>query len=70
MPARPLFWLTVFFMLGILADAQVGDVLPVQTHYFALTALIPIVFMAVALRLRLRMAPLAIPALLFVIFGM
>ena len=108
MPARPLFWLTVFFMLGILADRLFGEGLPVRTHYFAFAALILIAAMAATLWFRSRtegrkseaVHPLthsptygaalgnqvvrihqtvrathlftnfAIPALLFVIFGM
>ena len=49
MPARPLFWLTVFFMLGISVDRLFGEGLPVQTHYFAFAAFILIAAMAVAL---------------------
>jgi len=88
MPSRPLFWLTVFFMLGISVDRLFGEGLPVQTHYFAFAAFILIAAMAVALWghnrlfegfrppfsvLRLPSSVLrnfAIPALLFVIFGM
>ena len=88
MPARPLFWLTVFFMLGILADRLFGEGLPVRTHYFAFAALILIAAMAATLWFRSRsegpkaedvppstihyslFTNFAIPALLFVIFGM
>ena len=102
MPARPLFWLTVFFMLGILADRLFGEGLPVQTHYFTLAAFLFIAAMAAALWFRSRnggrktedggqktgdggrrtevvhpftihyslFTSFAIPALLFVIFGM
>ena len=95
MPARPLFWLTVFFMLGISADRLFGESLPVRTHYFAFAALILIAAMAAALWFRGRnggrktedggrgrrsfthslftihlLTNFAIPALLFVIFGM
>ena len=55
MPARPLFWLTVFFMLGISADRLFGESLPVQTHYFAFAALILIAAMAATLWFRSRM---------------
>ncbi len=88
MPSRPLFWLTVFFMLGISADSLFGESLPVPTHYFAFAALILIAAMAVALwgcnRFLKGVRPpssvlrplssvprgFALPALLFVIFGM
>ncbi len=97
MPSRPLFWLTVFFMLGISADRLFGESLPVQTHYFAFAAILLIAAMAATLWFRGRMggwkaeavhpfthspihlstySPIrlftnfAIPALLFVIFGM
>ena len=49
MPARPLFWLTVFFMLGISADRLFGESLPVPTHWFAVAASILIAAMAAAL---------------------
>ncbi len=49
MPARPLFWLTVFFVLGISADRLFGEGLPVRTHCFAFAAFILIAAMAVAL---------------------
>jgi hypothetical protein len=49
MPARPLFWLTVFFMLGISAYRLVGEDLPVQTHHFAFAALILIAAMFASL---------------------
>ena len=95
MPARPLFWLTVFFMLGISADRLFGESLPVQTHYFAVAALIliaaygchPVVsqpYRRTEGGSRSSIHPhhslftihyslltnFAIPALLFVIFGM
>ena len=83
MPARPLFWLTVFFMLGISADRLFGENLPVQTHYFVFAAMLLIAAMVISLCLRNRFAnwfhlpssiprftSFAIPALLFVIFGM
>src|SRR5208337_1799718 len=88
MPARPLFWLTVFFMLGISADRLFGEGLPVQTHYFVFAALILVAAMAAILWFRSRMGGpkaeavhpftihyslfthFAIPALLFVVFGM
>ncbi|MGD0401350.1 MAG: DNA internalization-related competence protein ComEC/Rec2 [Syntrophobacteraceae bacterium] len=52
MPSRPLFWLTVFFMLGISADRLFGESLPVQTHYFAFAALILIAAMVAGLWFR------------------
>jgi len=103
MPARPLFWLTVFFMLGISADRLFGESLPVRTHYFVFASFILIAAMAAALWFRSRSggretedggrkaedggrkaevvhpfthSPIhlftnfAVPALLFVIFGM
>ena len=88
MPARPLLWLTVFFMLGISADRLFGENLPVPTNYFVLGALILIVAMFATLWFRSRIAnafslhssflihhssflrSFAVPALLFVIFGM
>ena len=86
MPARPLVWLTVLFMLGISADRLFGESLPVQTHWFALSALILIAAMVVALWPRFvnsfrppssvfrsqssALNSFAIPALLFVVFGM
>ncbi|MGO9532923.1 MAG: DNA internalization-related competence protein ComEC/Rec2 [Syntrophobacteraceae bacterium] len=54
MPARPLFWLTVFFMLGILADRLFGEGLPVPMYYFAFAALILIAAMAATLWFRSR----------------
>ena len=54
MPARPLFWLTVFFMLGISADRLFGESLPVPTHFLAFAALIMIAVMAAALWFRSR----------------
>ncbi len=83
MPARPLFWLTVFFMLGISADRLFGESLPVPTHCFAFAALVLISAMAVALWPRSRivdgfgfrssvlgLTQFAVPALLFAVFGM
>jgi competence protein ComEC len=83
MPARPLFWLTVFFMLGISADRLFGESLPVRTHYFAIAAFILIAAMVISLcwqnrfanwfRLPpsvLRFTNFAVPALLFAVFGM
>ena len=55
MPARPLFWLTVFFMLGVSADRLFGESLPVRTHYFAFAALLLIAAMAATLWFRSRM---------------
>ncbi len=55
MPERPLFWLTVFFMLGISADRLFGEGLPVQTRYFVFAALILIAAMAATLWFRSRM---------------
>ncbi len=54
MPARPLFWLTVFFMLGISADRLIGESLPGQTHYFAIAAFILIAIMVLALWVQSR----------------
>jgi len=54
MPARPLFWLTVFFMLGISADRLFGQSLPVQTRWYALAALVLIAATAAALWSRNR----------------
>ncbi len=93
MPSRPLFWLTVFFMFGIAADRLLGESLPVQTHCFAIAAIILIAAMAIelwrgagakgsgsppsvahfspsVLRLTSSIRNFAVPALLFVIFGM
>ncbi len=69
MPARPLFWLTISFMLGISAYRLVGESLPVQTHYYALAAVLLTSVMVVTLWFRVRTAQFAIPALLFVVFG-
>jgi competence protein ComEC len=52
MPARPLFWLTVFFMLGISAYRLFGESLPVQSYYYALAALVLIAVFAATLRSR------------------
>jgi DNA internalization-related competence protein ComEC/Rec2 len=49
MPSRPLFWLTLFFMLGILADRLFGESLPVPTHYFVFAAVILIAAMVISL---------------------
>ncbi len=81
MSSRPLFWLTVFFMLGISANRLFGEGLPVQTHWFVLAALILIAAMVISLFSRNRFAnwfrlpssvlrSFAIPALLFAVFGM
>ncbi|MGC9967600.1 MAG: DNA internalization-related competence protein ComEC/Rec2 [Syntrophobacteraceae bacterium] len=69
MPARPLFWLTIFFMLGIAAYRLVGASLPVQPHCFAIAALILTSAMALTLWFRVRTAQFVIPALLFAVFG-
>ena len=69
MPARPLFWLTICFMLGISADRLFGEGLPVQMHYFAFAALILIAAMAAALWYRRRVVEFAVSALLFAVFG-
>ena len=81
MPSRPLVWLTISFMLGISADHLFGESLPVPTYYFAFAALMLIAAMVISLWPRNRFAnwsrlpssvlrTFAIPALLFVIFGM
>ena len=81
MPARPLLWLTVFFMLGISADRLTGESLPVPAYCFAIAALILIAAMAAILRSSgrsldaSRLPPsilrnFALPALLFAVFGM
>ncbi|MGA2939137.1 MAG: DNA internalization-related competence protein ComEC/Rec2 [Syntrophobacteraceae bacterium] len=54
MPSRPLFWLTVCFMLGISADRLIGERPPVQTHWFALAAIILIAAMVISLWPRKR----------------
>ena len=69
MPARPLLWLTIFFMAGISAARLFGENLPAQSYYFAFAALVLTSAMAVTLWLRVRTAQFAIPALLFAIFG-
>jgi len=69
MPARPLFWLTTFFMLGISAYRLFGASLPAQTYYLAFAALVLISVMVVTLWFRVRTAQFAVPALLFVVFG-
>ncbi len=56
MPSRPLFWLTISFMLGISADRLFGESLPVQTYYFAFAALILIAAMVISLWPRNRFA--------------
>lgn len=100
MPARPLFWLTMFYMLGISADRLIGVSPSVPRLCFAVAAFILIAGMAAALWLRSRdgrqraesggskiesvqvhpgsislqgralFSNFAVPALLFVIFGM
>ncbi len=40
MPARPLFWLTIFFMPGISAGRLYEGGLPDQTHCFAFAVLV------------------------------
>ncbi len=69
MPSRPLFWLTISFMLGISAYRLVGSSLPAQSHYYALAALFLTSAMLVTLWFRVRTAQFAIPALLFAVFG-
>ena len=49
MPSRPLFWLTISFMLGISAQRLFGTSLSAQTHYYALAAVILTLAMAVSL---------------------
>ena len=49
MPARPLLWLTVFFMLGISADRLFGESLPIPTLCYAISALVIIAAMGGAL---------------------
>jgi hypothetical protein len=49
MPARPLFWLTISFMLGISACRLVWTSLPAQSHHFAFAALILIAAMFASL---------------------
>jgi len=51
-PSRALFWLTVFFMLGISADRLFGESLPVQTNFLAFAAVILIAAMATDLWFR------------------
>jgi competence protein ComEC len=54
MPSRPLVWLTVFFMLGILTQSFLGDSIPLPTSCLALLALALIAFPAALLWLSAR----------------
>jgi competence protein ComEC len=70
MPARPLFWLTISFMVGISSYRLFASSLPAQTYYFAIAAFILIAAMVGALRpLSSALRSFAIPALLFFVFG-
>ena len=69
MPARPLFWLTISFMVGISSYRLFASSLP-ETYYFAIAAFILIAAMVGALRpLSSALRSFAIPALLFFVFG-
>lgn len=69
MSARPLFWLTILFMLGISAQRLFEDALPAGSDYFASTALILLAAVALCLRCSSRFPQFVLAGLLFSVFG-
>ncbi len=69
-PARPLFWLTAFFMLGIGSRRLLEGVGRIGPEYFALVCLALIAVSLIFLKFPGRVPGFPVLGLLFLVFGM